>query len=202
MTLPVGTISMSQVNTELGLSSTTLISLNQTSVRTLAGAPSGTISMNDLRGKTFAFPQFNNASTFDYAYFYYSGAPLSPSINFLSDGTITYTGGTALISGPTAYSSATGAGVGSGMEISVQVTAGLSSPPGPDFYTAWSFAGVTYGSTATTPFYALGSTRTLTLNAVNSGVMSWQIAFTVTVRKTDDTGAVTRTGVLTIEDIS
>jgi len=42
---------MSQVNVELNLASTTTISLNQTNVRTLAGVPTGTISMNNLRGK-------------------------------------------------------------------------------------------------------------------------------------------------------
>jgi hypothetical protein len=55
MTLPVGTISMSQVNVELQLSATTPISLNQANVRSLAGVPSGTISMNNLRGKTYYF---------------------------------------------------------------------------------------------------------------------------------------------------
>lgn len=57
MTLPTGQISMSQVNTELGLASTTTISLNQTNVRTLAGVPSGQISMSNLQGKSnqFAF---------------------------------------------------------------------------------------------------------------------------------------------------
>jgi len=52
MTLPTGTISMSQVNVELGLSATTTISLNQSNVRALAGVPSGTISMSNLQGKS------------------------------------------------------------------------------------------------------------------------------------------------------
>jgi hypothetical protein len=42
---------MSQVNTELGIASTTLISLNQTNVRALAGVPSGVISLSNLWGK-------------------------------------------------------------------------------------------------------------------------------------------------------
>jgi len=52
MTTPTGTISMSDVNIELGYSSTATITLNDTAVRTLAGIASGTISMNDLRGKS------------------------------------------------------------------------------------------------------------------------------------------------------
>jgi len=57
MALPTGTISMSQVNQELGLSATATISLNQANVRTLAGVGgSGTvISMNNLRGKSNTF---------------------------------------------------------------------------------------------------------------------------------------------------
>lgn len=43
---------MGQVNTELGRSATATISLNETAVRTLAGVPSGTISMDNLRGKS------------------------------------------------------------------------------------------------------------------------------------------------------
>lgn len=51
MALPSsGSISMAQVRTELGLSGA--ISLNQANVRTLAGKPSGTISMSDLYGKS------------------------------------------------------------------------------------------------------------------------------------------------------
>lgn len=54
MTLPVypSSISMSQVNTELGKSATARISLNDTNVRTLAQKASSTISMSDLYGKS------------------------------------------------------------------------------------------------------------------------------------------------------
>jgi hypothetical protein len=47
---------MAQVNTELGVTpSSTLITLNQANVRSLAGVPTGTISMNNLRGKSNTF---------------------------------------------------------------------------------------------------------------------------------------------------
>ena len=49
-----GAISLSQVNTELGLSSTASISLNDAAVRTLAGVASGAISMSNLYGKSNA----------------------------------------------------------------------------------------------------------------------------------------------------
>lgn len=52
MTTPTGQISLNNVNVELGLSGTTLISMNQTNVRTLAGVPSGAISMQNLQGKS------------------------------------------------------------------------------------------------------------------------------------------------------
>lgn len=52
MTTPTGQISLSQVNTELGYSSTATISMNDAAVRTLAGVPSGAISMANLQGKS------------------------------------------------------------------------------------------------------------------------------------------------------
>lgn len=51
MTLPTGTISMSQVASELGISQTGL-SLNHGWVRALAGQNSGSVSMSNLRGQT------------------------------------------------------------------------------------------------------------------------------------------------------
>ena len=56
MALPSsGSLSMSQVNTEIGRSSSANISLGETNVRALARVSSGTISMQDLRGKAFLF---------------------------------------------------------------------------------------------------------------------------------------------------
>lgn len=54
MPTPTGTISLSNVNTELGRSSTANISMNEAAVRSLAGVGgSGTvISMDNLRGKS------------------------------------------------------------------------------------------------------------------------------------------------------
>lgn len=47
-----GAISLSQVNTELGFSSTATISLGDTAVRNLAGVSTGAIAMSSLYGKT------------------------------------------------------------------------------------------------------------------------------------------------------
>lgn len=55
MTLPTGTISLSQVNVELFKSATATISLNDADVRGLAGVPSGAIDLQDLQGKSAVF---------------------------------------------------------------------------------------------------------------------------------------------------
>lgn len=53
MTTPTGTIGLSDVNVELGRAYNTPINLNESAVRSLAGVPSGSISMENLRGKTY-----------------------------------------------------------------------------------------------------------------------------------------------------
>jgi len=63
MTLPVsGAISFNNINVELGVSGTTQASLGQSSYRTLAGVPSGAISMSNFYGKAnqFAFTISSN----------------------------------------------------------------------------------------------------------------------------------------------
>jgi len=52
MALPVGQISASDVNIELARSSTNLMTLDEQPVRALAQAPSGTISFQNLQGKS------------------------------------------------------------------------------------------------------------------------------------------------------
>lgn len=49
-----GAISLGNVNTELGRSSTATISLGETAVRTLAGVSSGAIALSNLYGKSNA----------------------------------------------------------------------------------------------------------------------------------------------------
>jgi hypothetical protein len=68
MALPTTTISMSQVNTELGLTSTATISLNDAAVRSLAGVASGAISMDNLRGKSAATISLNNETVNDLSF--------------------------------------------------------------------------------------------------------------------------------------
>lgn len=49
-----GAISIANINTELGVASTTTRSLNDSAARTLAGVASGTISMSNFYGKSNA----------------------------------------------------------------------------------------------------------------------------------------------------
>jgi hypothetical protein len=94
-----GAISLANVNVELGRSSTTNISLNESAVRTLAGVASGTISLSNLYGKS--------AITFTPA----SGGTvsntgiISSSVTVSSSAAVTFTFTTSSSSGGTVSSS-------------------------------------------------------------------------------------------------
>jgi hypothetical protein len=70
MPTPTGTISLNDVNIELGRSSGANINMNDSAVRTLAGVGgSGTIiTMDNLRGKSNASVAISNQSALDYSY--------------------------------------------------------------------------------------------------------------------------------------
>lgn len=72
MTTPSGIISASDINIELGKTTTASMALNDSDVRTLAGVASGTISYNDLRNKS-AVQIFLQDDEY-YAYQSYSGS--------------------------------------------------------------------------------------------------------------------------------
>lgn len=106
MVLPSGTITMAQVNTEIGSPTTTNITLNDAAVRNLAGdgsptspflTPGTNISMNDLRGKaanlqasggtiftntsvglTYRVHVFTSPGTFTVSYIYPDTSPAGP----------------------------------------------------------------------------------------------------------------------------
>ena len=65
-----GAISINNINVELGVAGTTSASLNQASYRTLAGVPSGAISMSNFYGKSNA--PAGTTLSFTYTYTYYS----------------------------------------------------------------------------------------------------------------------------------
>ena len=117
MTLPAypNIITMAQVNTELGRASNAAINLNETAVRTLAGVPSGIITMHDLHGKSAAVLAFNSADTLWSAI---ASDPSDPDIYIGADGTISAGSGRSY-SGPTGFLSPTGAGGGGNYEMRV-----------------------------------------------------------------------------------
>jgi len=96
MTLPVsGAISFNAINVELGVAGTTTANINQASYRTLAGVPSGQISLSNFYGKSnrVALSVTYSSSTAD-ASLNLSG--ISGYISGGSDITVTINGGVYL----------------------------------------------------------------------------------------------------------
>jgi hypothetical protein len=100
MTLPAsGPITFNNVNVELGLTGTTLISLGQTNVRTLAGVASGAIAMNNLYGKSNRVELSLAYSSSTYSTVTVSVSSLSGYISGKTDLTITVNTGVWLANG-------------------------------------------------------------------------------------------------------
>ena len=125
MTLPsaYNTITMAQVNTELGRASNAAINLNETAVRTLAGVPSGAISLHNLHGKSAVTLGFNQGGALSI----YNGSEDNCAyFTLTSEGVITPgVSGT----GPTAYLSPTGAGNGANYEACIYHAASTGDRP-------------------------------------------------------------------------
>lgn len=78
MALPAtGSISMSQVNVELGKAATAIATFNDTAVRALAGAPTGPISMAMLRGKSSVIRFINTVNRTQASIHTLMGSPTS-----------------------------------------------------------------------------------------------------------------------------
>lgn len=130
MTLPSsGAISLSNVDTELGLSSTAQISMNCTNVRTLFGVPSGAISMSNGYGKSNITPPGSIVYTTPGAYTWYAPSGVNKvsvvavggggSTGILSNGYYCGYYGSQYI-----YSMSGGGGGGLGYKNNISVTPG------------------------------------------------------------------------------
>jgi hypothetical protein len=102
MALPsTGPLSMSQVNTELGRSSTATISLNESAVRTLAGVPSGAISFQNLRGKSALSVSATSVSGFNSGFAFSGPVSTDNTSTTVTGGASPFTFSWARISGST-----------------------------------------------------------------------------------------------------
>ena len=166
MVLPTGTISMSQVNTELGRSSTASINLNETAVRTLAGVASGTISMNDLRGKSSFTAVFNNAQNISVMNGQSTSSPLDASYAINTNGTCTKINGTYTNNGPTAWGTPTGGTPGSNFQVRLYVDQCFTSSNHPQNYAIFAGSTIADGFVGYTSFYSLSFSRTIAVYCV------------------------------------
>ncbi|WP_444957607.1 hypothetical protein [Microbulbifer sp. ZKSA002] len=121
MTTPTGQIGFSDLSTEIGESSTSQRSLNDSNVRTLAGKSSGQIGLGDCRGKAWYTytTAMNNYASRRSVTSTYSTTNNYHKIYFNTDGSITTNG--AVESGSTRWVSQTGT-PGNDFDIRVTVT--------------------------------------------------------------------------------
>jgi len=106
-----GTTTDRSINLELGRAQNATSSMGESALRTLAGVPSGAISISNFYGKSnTATPSFNSAATF---FLNKTGAGTqTTTLTFNTDGTISYTSADAGYTGPTACITPTGSTTG------------------------------------------------------------------------------------------
>jgi hypothetical protein len=124
-----GTTATRSINLELGRASNAQSSMGESALRTLAGVPSGAISISNFYGKSnTATPSFNTADTF---YLSVSGSGgCSGTLTFVTDGTITKssTGTGGWGTAPTAYITPTGSTTGITIRCDFTLIARSGSP--------------------------------------------------------------------------
>jgi hypothetical protein len=187
MTMPSsGPISLGQANTELGLSATALISMNDAAVRTLAGVGgSGTQwSMNSLYGKSAGFATVSLATLPSQSFAFYTGdSNIDITLILYADGTWSVQDDSVEINSGN-WGNPTTAGAGS--NYWVRFTRTSYTPIGdPEF------------STATTGWENLGVYRLVNAFTSFDSINSTSATYTIQIA-TDSGGAniiATRTGV-------
>jgi hypothetical protein len=203
MVLPTGTISMANVNVELARSSTATISLNESAVRGLAGIASGTISMNDLRGKSAGTPTISNKSSTANGLAYDSGQSSASIIHYF------YSNRTYLIEGsaegfPDNSSYSVGdlgfqtdwLSGGSASDYSMKYTYTGNAPVAQIGSTTGASVNTWYGMTDNSGTAALFSLTSIQSSGV--GTTSKSATVTISIARTSDTSTVLDTATLTM----
>ena len=173
MTTPSVTIKASDVNTELGKSSTALMSLNAADVRALAEVLSGQISYSNLRGKSSFTLAFTPSVAFDQRARTTSsqGGYAFAQFTLNSDGTTDSTGQTFISGGanagplslttnqrPTSWGSPITAGIGSNFEARLGITSVFRNNG--DEIATWGGTAIP-GAGSFTPYITLSSATSL-----------------------------------------
>lgn len=169
MTLPTsGAISLNNVNTELGLTSGSVIGLNSSNVRTLANKSSGAITLSNLYGKAW-LPSLGNHTVWGQT----DSGTATASITLSNNGTLSCSSAVSAIGDDGSYfpqwcghASTISSTEAANYECSWVVTSG-STP------------GTTPGAQST--WINLGTSRTWTLTRSTSGSAS--STFTLTIRR-------------------
>ncbi len=158
-----GAIEMSDINTELGLSSTTAANLGSSAFRGLSGVASGATEMSDFHGKSNE-PDILWAGLSQINILKESTSSVTSSLKFLADGTL---GGDASGS----WLSENAAAIGNSYELRRINTTG-TNPFGP------------------TVFTTINVTHEYDVRATSAGASAKDTTFTVEIRKIGDAGSV------------